>query len=32
MSLNMFVYGEEAKHLTETDVTLTGECWCTTCS
>ena len=24
MSLNMFVYGEEAKHLTQTDVTLTG--------
>lgn len=25
MSLNLFVYGEEAKQLTEADVTLTGE-------
>ena len=25
MSLNLFVYGEEAKQLTETDVTMTGE-------
>ena len=25
MSLNLFVYGEEAKQLTEADVTMTGE-------
>ena len=38
MSLNMFVYGEEPKNLTETDVTLTGKLWhiaqnhCLSCS
>ena len=25
MSLNLFVYGEEARQLTEADVTMTGE-------